>query len=359
MEESRESLQQPYTPNTALLAVCRLTSLLVLSGRCRQLEFKDAYNRFKRDTTIIFLIFPRTNTSSSSSSERSHFSARFSPPVSAVLSGSVVQLLFPPHLVLFQLHQLWLLYYYFTLSLRENILYANGSSMKSWWITHHYISIVISLLLLLYPNQFIAARHTRLMLFGLVQGGVMTLQYLYQAKRGYVRKSLGKAKQIDVDATETIVEKPTDLWWLLPVLYALYLFELLLGLDVLSLWWQQRVELGGEEGDGCWHLLCIGCGCIVLAVGNAITTTLVIVSKQRLRRWRKLVRSRERSSSEAEHKLQQPPAGKPAGKAERDSEAKAQSTSEAANEEGEEGAGSRAGDDIKAKKESKAVRRKK
>jgi hypothetical protein len=30
-------------------------------GCYAQLEFKDAYNRFKRDTTIIFLIFPRTN----------------------------------------------------------------------------------------------------------------------------------------------------------------------------------------------------------------------------------------------------------------------------------------------------------
>ena len=26
--------------------------------RC-QLEFKDAYNKFKRDTTVIFVLFPR------------------------------------------------------------------------------------------------------------------------------------------------------------------------------------------------------------------------------------------------------------------------------------------------------------
>jgi hypothetical protein len=289
----------------------------------------------------------------------------------------VVQLVFPPHLVLFQLHQLWLLYYYFTLSLRENILYANGSSMKSWWIHHHYISIVISLLLLLYPAHFLASRHTRLMLFGLVQGGVMTLQYLYQSKRSYVRKSLGKAKAIDVDATETIVEKPTDLWWLVPVLYLLYLYELVLGLDVLSVWWQQQMQrTGGEEGEGCWHLLVIGLGCLVLAVGNAITTGVVVVSKQKLRKWRKLVRSRERTSSEAGQQQQQPALnatqkqqeaaanslGKQeaaGGKGERDSEAKAEPVSAASGEEDNEVAGGGAEGETKRRKEGKAMRRKK
>ena len=288
----------------------------------------------------------------------------------------MVQLLFPPHLVLFQLHQLWLLYYYFTLSLRENILYANGSSMKSWWIHHHYISIVISLLLLLYPAQFLAERHTRLMLFGLVQGGVMTLQYLYQSKRSYVRKSLGKAKAIDVDATETIVEKPTDLWWLVPVLYALYLYELVLGVDVLSVWWQAQLERKAGGEDGCWHLLLIGLGCVVLAVGNAITTGLVVVSKQKLRKWRKLVRSRERTSSEAAQQLppalsaqqqqQQDAAGKSTGKGEedggkgeRESELKAEPASVASGEGEDEVAGSSAEGDTKRRKEGRAMRRKK
>lgn len=40
--------------------------------------------------------------------------------------------------LLLKIHQLWLLYYYLTLSLRENILLANGSDILHWWIYHHY-----------------------------------------------------------------------------------------------------------------------------------------------------------------------------------------------------------------------------
>ena len=171
-----------------------------------------------------------------------------------------------PNRVLFQLHQLWLLYYYFTLSLRENILYANGSSMKRWWLDHHYVSIFITLPLLLWPDDFISHRYQRTMLFGVIQGAVMLAQYLYQSKRAYVRKTLGKAKSIDVDATETIVEKPTDLAWLVPLLYALYCYEWYIGCDVLWGWWmghqgRRWVPSWGEEEEVGWGGgSCIWCG---------------------------------------------------------------------------------------------------
>ena len=206
----------------------------------------------------------------------------------------MVQLLCAPNRVLFQLHQLWLLYYYFTLSLRENILYANGSSMKKWWIFHHYVSICITLLILLYPDDFLhPPRYTRLMMFGLAQGAVMACQLLYQSKRSYVRKTLGKAKSIDVDATETLVEKPTDLQWLVPILYALYLYEGYIGVDLFTLFFRGKGVWEDGEWERPWHLIGIGLGCGVLAVGNSITTTLVLVSKQHMRKWRKMIRSRE------------------------------------------------------------------
>ena len=46
--------------------------------------------------------------------------------------------------LLLQAHQLWLLYYYTTLALRENILLANGSDILHWWIYHHLVSPVHS-----------------------------------------------------------------------------------------------------------------------------------------------------------------------------------------------------------------------
>ena len=50
----------------------------------------------------------------------------------------------------------------------------------------------------------------------------MVLQNHYQKSRHYVRRSLGKAKDIDVVSTETIREKPTNLKVLVPVLYLTY-----------------------------------------------------------------------------------------------------------------------------------------
>jgi hypothetical protein len=69
------------------------------------------------------------------------------------------------------LFHVWLLYYYTSLALRENILRVNGSSkiihrandvmmtnrgaisdIKSWWIIHHYLSIVVSLTLIMFPK---------------------------------------------------------------------------------------------------------------------------------------------------------------------------------------------------------------
>jgi len=48
--------------------------------------------------------------------------------------------------------QVWLLYYYISLALREHILKVNGSLIKWWWIIHHYLSIGVSLLLLTWPG---------------------------------------------------------------------------------------------------------------------------------------------------------------------------------------------------------------
>lgn len=121
-----------------------------------------------------------------------------------------------------RLHQIWLMYYYTTLSLRENILYSNGSNIQPWWIYHHYLSLLISLIMLVWPSESLLLRSTELLYFGLFQGLVMLAQNIYQKRRSYVRKSLGKAKQVDVDTSETLVEKPTDLKVLIPLLYALY-----------------------------------------------------------------------------------------------------------------------------------------
>lgn len=59
---------------------------------------------------------------------------------------------------LHMLLQLALATYYVCLAIRENILLANGSNIKSWWITHHYLTMLTGVLLLTWPNNETYAR---------------------------------------------------------------------------------------------------------------------------------------------------------------------------------------------------------
>lgn len=45
-----------------------------------------------------------------------------------------------------------LVWYYCTLTIRESILKVNGSRIKGWWRTHHFISTVSAGVLLVWPQ---------------------------------------------------------------------------------------------------------------------------------------------------------------------------------------------------------------
>jgi len=46
-----------------------------------------------------------------------------------------------------------LVWYYCTLTIRESILKVNGSRVKGWWRTHHFISTALSGVLLIWPDN--------------------------------------------------------------------------------------------------------------------------------------------------------------------------------------------------------------
>jgi len=75
-----------------------------------RLNLKKEYHKFKENTDIFFLIAITLQT--------------------FVFKGNRLTELFLLS---------WLLYYYVTLALRENILKSNGSNIKGWWIHHHLI----------------------------------------------------------------------------------------------------------------------------------------------------------------------------------------------------------------------------
>ena len=94
----------------------------------------------------------------------------------------------------------WLAYFYVALALREQILVANGSSIRRWWISHHAWSAGTAALVLSLPIDSPAVRVflTRLLRWSAAQGVVMILQNRYQRRRMYTRIALGRNAAMDV-----------------------------------------------------------------------------------------------------------------------------------------------------------------
>lgn len=49
--------------------------------------------------------------------------------------------------------QAWLLFFYTSLAFRENILRANGSDIRPWWVYHHYLAMAMALVSLTWGIQ--------------------------------------------------------------------------------------------------------------------------------------------------------------------------------------------------------------
>ncbi|KCV70343.1 hypothetical protein H696_02670 [Fonticula alba] len=91
------------------------------------------------------------------------------------------------------------LYYYCTLSLRDHILLVNGSRIHSWWLIHHYLSALLSGILLVWPDlpNFPVTRQ-QINLFYIIVGAIQLLQFRYQMGRLRTLRTLGKRRPLDV-----------------------------------------------------------------------------------------------------------------------------------------------------------------
>lgn len=107
--------------------------------------------------------------------------------------------LFERNRVIEILFQVWLLYYYTTLALRENILRVNGSNINPWWIIHHYLSIAMCFCLLTWPVDANYVKFLpQFLYFSGLQGIVQMLQNKYQSSKLYKLIAMGKADRMDV-----------------------------------------------------------------------------------------------------------------------------------------------------------------
>lgn len=164
-----------------------------------------------------------------------------------------------------------LVWYYCTLTIRESILKVNGSRIKGWWRLHHFLSTVAAGILLIWPDTdaWSAFRNT-FMLFNIYISVVQYLQFRYQSGVLYRLKALGERHNMDI----TIEGFHSWMWrglsFLLPILYVGYIFQLYNAYVLYQL---------SYLPSATWHVPVLAALFLILFVGNALTTSMVIPSK--------------------------------------------------------------------------------
>jgi len=199
----------------------------------------------------------------------------------------------PPLLTGFQAYLAWLAYFYVAMALRECVLLLNGSHIKPWWITHHYWSAGVSLIMLALPvsSPTVYRFSENFMLWSCFQALVMLVQNLYQRRRMYTRIALGKNNAMDVVSGESSGSSG-QLLLLYPLLLALQGWQLFIGLDVASQTWPAMINKEGwleqepSQSDlrGMRGTFISGCLFAYMSVRNFIATITTITEKQKYRK---------------------------------------------------------------------------
>ncbi|XP_023658599.1 transmembrane protein 120B-like isoform X2 [Paramormyrops kingsleyae] len=92
-----------------------------------------------------------------------------------------------------------LVWYYCTLTIRESILISNGSRIKGWRVSHHYVSTFLSGVMLTWPDGMMYQMFRNQFLgFSIYQSFVQFLQYYYQRGCLYRLRTLGERDQLDL-----------------------------------------------------------------------------------------------------------------------------------------------------------------
>ncbi|XP_055706826.1 transmembrane protein 120 homolog [Phlebotomus papatasi] len=168
-----------------------------------------------------------------------------------------------------------LVWYYCTLTIRESILKVNGSRIKGWWRTHHFISTVSAGVLLVWPQgEPWQLFRSQFMYFNAYISMVQYLQFRYQKGVLYRLKALGERHNMDI----TIEGFHTWMWkgigFLLPFLFIGYIFQ------AYNAWVLYKLSL---HPDATWQIPMMSFLFLILFIGNTTTTMLVVPQKMRER----------------------------------------------------------------------------
>ncbi|GMH43752.1 hypothetical protein BSKO_11686 [Bryopsis sp. KO-2023] len=206
---------------------------VVTLRREQSLALKEEYHSFRDKAAWGVLIFP---------SLLMYFMGR----AAQKLEGHEPYSLAPAVMAGEQIFLIWLCYMYVALALRENVLVVNGSNIRSWWITHHYLSIFACLIMLALPvdSPAVYMFSTKFLQWTAFQGLVMLFQNRYQRRRMYTRIALGKNSVMDVVTGESSAAQG-QLMFLYPMLFVLQFWQMYIGAQVMVSTWKSLLLPGG------------------------------------------------------------------------------------------------------------------
>ncbi|KAL3856821.1 hypothetical protein ACJMK2_011536 [Sinanodonta woodiana] len=167
-----------------------------------------------------------------------------------------------------------LVWYYCTLTIRENILVVNGSRIKGWWVYHHFISTVCAGISLIWPDSW-SYQSFRLQYgyYSLYLALVQALQYYYQKGCLYRLRTLGERHDMDITVEGFMSWMWKGLAFILPFLFFGYMFQLYNAYVLYHL----SIDPRCKE----WQVFILCCIHLILFLGNMTTSLRVIHQKMK------------------------------------------------------------------------------
>jgi len=248
-EKSLENLKQ-YLPkkNGYYLALIVGQMNMILDSVKEKHSYKDEYEKFKFYCSITMLIY------------------------------SSVLYFFINHRVSDAIFSYLLLWYYCTLTVRENILIQNGSRIKGWYFMHHYVTIGLSAIYVLWSDQQSYQEfRPYFMAFSVYQSLVQLMQCQYQQGCLYRLRALGERHQdMDITTEGFYSWMWKGLAFLLPFLFFGQFWQFYNSFVLFNIAWKQNFVV--------WHVPALGFLFFVLFFFNFLTLIMVVLQKLKSRK---------------------------------------------------------------------------
>uniref|UniRef100_A0A915C6J4 Ku domain-containing protein n=1 Tax=Parascaris univalens TaxID=6257 RepID=A0A915C6J4_PARUN len=200
---------------------------------------------------------------------------KFKLRITSVLLFTLVAALLIPSRTIDGICNFLLVWYYYTLTVRENILKINGSKIHTWWITHHYLAFALAGIGLTWPDdEFYKQFRVQSIIFIGCIALVQLVQYQYQS--GCLRRliSLGQRNEMDITLEGFASWMFRGLTFLLPFLFMIYFFEFYNSYTLYKLWMVRKWETA-------WQVAALSAIFFIAALGNTVVVSLVVLHKLR------------------------------------------------------------------------------